>query len=60
MELQRPYQAVIFTNTGTVGGHGYAQRGIEMEHLARKQPGFPDFESEHDGWGITIRYYCRR
>ncbi len=57
MELQKPYYAVIFTNTRTEGDNGYNQMAIDMEELARKQPGFIDFESARDGIGISISYW---
>ncbi|MFD2099987.1 antibiotic biosynthesis monooxygenase family protein [Flagellimonas iocasae] len=57
MELQKPYYAVIFTNTRTEGDNGYSQMAEEMEKLARKQPGFLDFESARDGLGVTISYW---
>ena len=58
MELQRPYYAVIFTSTRTDIDDGYAQMADEMEALARKQPGFLDFESARSGLGITISYWA--
>ncbi|WP_136466514.1 antibiotic biosynthesis monooxygenase family protein [Flagellimonas onchidii] len=57
MELQKPYYAVIFTNTRTKGNNGYNQMAIDMEELARKQPGFIDFESARDDIGISISYW---
>ncbi|RDY59653.1 antibiotic biosynthesis monooxygenase family protein [Flagellimonas nanhaiensis] len=57
MELQRPYYAVIFTNTRTEGDNGYGEMAVEMEKLARQQPGFVDFESARDGLGISISYW---
>lgn len=30
---------------------------VEMEQLARQQPGFLDFESARDGLGVTISYW---
>ncbi|TXN37906.1 antibiotic biosynthesis monooxygenase [Flagellimonas hymeniacidonis] len=57
MELQEPYYAVIFTSTRTEGDNGYGQMAVEMEELARKQPGFLDFESAREEVGITISYW---
>ncbi len=57
MELQKPYYAVIFTSTRTEGDNGYGQMAVEMEELARKQPGFLDFESAREEVGITISYW---
>ncbi len=54
MELQKPYYAVIFTNTLTNGDHGYAQMAEDMEKLARKQPGFIEFESARSELGISV------
>ncbi|GMN09679.1 antibiotic biosynthesis monooxygenase [Croceitalea sp. MTPC9] len=57
MELQKPYYAVIFTNTRTPSDNGYGIMAEEMEKLARKQPGFLDFESARSGLGISISYW---
>ncbi|WP_298923868.1 antibiotic biosynthesis monooxygenase [uncultured Allomuricauda sp.] len=57
MELQKPYYAVIFTSTRTEGDNGYGQMAVEMEKLARQQPGFLDVESARDGLGITVSYW---
>ncbi|MAU17738.1 MAG: antibiotic biosynthesis monooxygenase [Muricauda sp.] len=57
MEPQQPYYAVIFTSLRTPDDDGYAEMAVEMEELARKQPGFLDFESARDGLGISISYW---
>ncbi|SNY94796.1 antibiotic biosynthesis monooxygenase family protein [Flagellimonas pacifica] len=57
MELQKPYYAVIFTNTRTEEDNGYGQMADEMEKLAREQPGFIDFESARDELGISVSYW---
>ncbi len=57
MELQKPYYAVIFTSLRTEGDQGYAQMAVEIEELARQQPGFLDVESARDGLGITVSYW---
>ncbi|UJH66039.1 antibiotic biosynthesis monooxygenase family protein [Allomuricauda sp. SCSIO 65647] len=57
MELSKPYYAVIFTNIRTEGDHGYAEMAETMEKMARKQPGFIDFESARSGLGISISYW---
>ncbi len=57
MELQKPYYAVIFTSTRTEGDNGYPEMAVEMEQLARQQPGFLDFESARDGLGVTVSYW---
>ncbi|TAI47752.1 antibiotic biosynthesis monooxygenase family protein [Flagellimonas allohymeniacidonis] len=57
MNLQKPYYAVIFTNTRTQGDHGYGEMAKEMEELARQQPGYLGFESARDELGISISYW---
>jgi heme-degrading monooxygenase HmoA len=57
MELQKPYYAVIFTNTRTPEDDGYNVMAEQMEKLARQQPGFLDFESARSGIGISISYW---
>ena len=57
MALEKPYYAVIFTNIRTDDDLGYAQMAKTMEELARKQPGFIDFESARSGLGISISYW---
>ncbi len=57
MELQKPYYAVIFTNTKNHNDEGYAIMAEEMEKLARQQPGFLDFESARSDLGISISYW---
>jgi len=57
MELQKPYYAVIFTNTRNTGDNGYAAMAQTIEDLARQQPGFLDFESARSGLGIAISYW---
>lgn len=57
MELQKPYYAVIFTNTRTSRDHGYNVMAGQMEKLARQQPGFLDFESARSDLGISISYW---
>lgn len=57
MNLERPYYAVIFTNTRTDVDNGYAQMAEQMELLAKKQPGYLGFESARDGLGISVSYW---
>ncbi len=57
MEKEEPYYAVIFTNTLTDNHEGYGQMAQEMEHLARQQPGFLDFESARGELGISVSYW---
>ena len=55
--LQKPYYAVIFTNTRTSGDNGYPEMAEAMEELAKSQPGYLGFESARDGLGIAISYW---
>lgn len=57
MELQKPYYAVIFTNTRSSVNDKYNEMAVQMEKLARRQPGFLDFESARSGLGISISYW---
>ncbi|NAS12516.1 antibiotic biosynthesis monooxygenase family protein [Poritiphilus flavus] len=57
MNLERPYYAVIFTNTRTDVDKGYAEMAEQMELLAREQPGYLGFESARDGLGISVSYW---
>jgi len=51
------YYAVIFTSTLSKIPNGYDEMAIEMEELAKKQPGFLGFESARDQVGISISYW---
>ena len=51
------YYAVIFTNLQTKEAEGYSQMAQKMEDLARKQPGFIDFEHAREELAITISYW---
>ena len=55
--LEKPYYAVIFTNTRTSGDNGYAEMAEAMEELAKKQPGYLGFESARDGLGLSVSYW---
>ncbi|MBM1104934.1 antibiotic biosynthesis monooxygenase [Aurantibacter crassamenti] len=57
MRNTKPYYAVIFTSTLTDTIEGYAEMAVLMEDLAKKQPGFIDFESSRDQLGISISYW---
>lgn len=57
MELQKPYYAVIFTNTRTEGDFGYENMAKKMEELAKEQPGYLGFESARSGLGIAVSYW---
>ena len=52
-----PYYAVIFTSTQTNNIEGYSEMAIQMEALAKEQPGFINMESARDGLGITVSYW---
>jgi heme-degrading monooxygenase HmoA len=54
---QTPYYAVIFTSLRTGGDNGYNAMSVEMEELARQQPGFLGVESAREELGITISYW---
>lgn len=52
--------AVIFSSTLSTDHDGYEATSVEMDALARRQPGFIDFESVRgtDGRGITVSYWA--
>jgi heme-degrading monooxygenase HmoA len=54
---QPPYYAVIFTSLRTEGDNGYGAMSVEMERLAREQPGFLGVEAAREGLGITVSYW---
>lgn len=51
------YYAVIFTNLQTREVKGYSEMAQKMEELARRQPGFIDFEHAREELAITISYW---
>ncbi|GGG37762.1 polysaccharide biosynthesis protein [Croceivirga lutea] len=57
MLVNKPYYAVIFSNYRTDVDEGYNETAILMEELARKQPGFLEFESARSGLGISVSYW---
>lgn len=57
MNLDKPYYAVIFTNTRTEGDNDYGAMAGQMEALAKQQPGYLGFESARDELGISISYW---
>lgn len=57
MEKFKPYYAVIFTSTQTVGDNGYPLMAQQMEELAKKQPGYIGIESARSDVGITVSYW---
>jgi heme-degrading monooxygenase HmoA len=52
-----PYYAVIFTTIRTEINDGYEQMAIEMEELAKLQPGYLGIESARSELGITVSYW---
>ena len=57
MSIKPPYYAVIFTSVRTEGDNGYINMAVQMEELAKKQPGFIDIESAREQIGITVSYW---
>ena len=57
MSIKPPYYAVIFTSARTEGDNGYINMAVQMEELAKKQPGFIDIESAREQIGITVSYW---
>ena len=55
--MKEPYYAVIFTSNRTEGDQGYGDMAIEMENLAKSQPGFLGVESAKEAIGITVSYW---
>ena len=55
--MKKPYYAVIFTSTRTVGDKGYSAMAKQMENLAEKQPGYIGIESARGSIGITVSYW---
>jgi heme-degrading monooxygenase HmoA len=54
---QPPYYAVIFTSLRTEDNNGYGDMAVEMDELAKQQPGFLGVESAREGLGITVSYW---
>ena len=54
---QPPYYAVIFTTLRTEGDNGYGAMAVEMEELARQQPGYLGLEAAREGLGVTVSYW---
>ena len=52
-----PYYAVIFSSLQSGDTQGYAETAGWMQELARKQPGYPGFESAREGLGIAVSYW---
>lgn len=57
MNNNKPYYAVIFTSTRTIGDNGYGTMATLMEDLAKKQTGFLGIESAREAIGITVSYW---
>ena len=57
MKTKPPYYAVIFTSTRTEGDNGYSEMAQKMEDLAKKQPGYLDFESAQGEVNVSISYW---
>ena len=51
------YYAVIFTSIRTALEEGYDKMSVQMELLAKNQPGFLGMESARSEIGITISYW---
>ena len=54
---QPPYYAVIFTSLRTEDDNGYGDMAVEMDELAKQQPGFLGVESAREEVGITVSYW---
>lgn len=52
-----PYFAVIFTSLRTNIKDGYDEMAIQMEELAKIQPGYIGIESARNVLGITVSYW---
>lgn len=52
-----PYYAVIFTSLRTAGDNGYGDMAIQMDELAKQQPGYLGIESARNEAGITVSYW---
>ncbi len=57
MGTKTPYYAVIFTSTRTEGNNGYSEMAVQMESLAKQQPGYLGIESARGEVGITVSYW---
>lgn len=55
--MEKPYYAVIFTNTRKAQDEGYSKMAAAMESLAKQQPGYLGFESARDEFGIAVSYW---
>lgn len=57
MKTKPPYYAVIFTSTRTKGDQGYSEMAQKMEELAKRQPGYIDFESARGEVNLSVSYW---
>lgn len=53
----KPYYAVIFSSMLTQNNDGYSAMAQQMEDLAKKQPGYLEFESAREDIGLSISYW---
>jgi heme-degrading monooxygenase HmoA len=52
-----PYYAVIFTSLRTEGDNGYGEMAVQMDELAKQQPGYLGIEGARNELGITVSYW---
>ena len=57
MKAAKPYYAVIFSSELSSNADGYQEMAIQMQELAKKQPGYLGFESAREEIGISISYW---
>ena len=57
IKSKKGYYAVIFTSKRTALEEGYNETSVQMELLAKKQPGFLGIESARNEIGITVSYW---
>ena len=57
MKPEKPYYAVIFTNSLSEADDHYAAMARKMEELAKVQVGYLGFESARDTLGISVSYW---
>lgn len=55
--ISPPYYAVIFTSILNSEHEGYQNLAVEMEELAKGQPGFLGIESARSEVGISVSYW---
>ena len=52
-----PYYAVIFTSLRTDGENSYNDMALQMDELAKQQPGYLGIEGARNEIGITVSYW---